>query len=393
MKFCPNCGSKLDGKPFCTNCGQSVSVPPSASPPPSETPQIQWTATVDEDGMTRCPNCGQQIRIPSWSGKKGKVKCTGVSPGRGCGIEFTVEAQADSTPYELFDNIFTAHAPPTGGGAKTNTQSQRNQGTQASPSTKFVLACPKCNRAIGLPASTYGLTECICGFKARFRTQEKVGIIAEQERWIPPFGSPVTFPLREEVSLETTQVNTGGSISVDCPQCGAPTVVFAAGYPTNQGTWSVCGACKRRFYFSMAHSPHAVRSARPFENGVPMRPFTPLPLTRERMIYCSGCSRKIIPFEVSTGATFQNYDAPVGYDNRVLPTVGEVWTTCKRCAEGRAVDERKTASGSKQDSIIAGIGVVWGVVLILFGVVQLPFFPIGTLTGVLFILWGLSLFK
>lgn len=342
--------------------------------------------------MTRCPNCGQQIRIPAWSGKKGKVKCAGVSPGKGCGIEFTVEAQADFPHDELFDTFFKAQAPPTGGGAKTETQAQTNQGTQApSPNTKFVLACPKCNRAIGLPASTYGLTECVCGFKARFRTHAQVGIITEQERWIPPFGNEVNFPLREEVSRETTQVNTDSSISVDCPQCGAQTVVFAAGYPTNQGTRTVCEACKRRFYFSLAQSPHAVRSTRPFEHGVPMRPYKHLPLTRERVIYCSGCSRKITPFEVSAGATFQNHDAPVGYDNRVLPAVGEVWTTCKRCAEVRASDERKRASGSKQDSIIAGIGVVWGVVVILFGVAQLPFFPFGTLTGVLCILWGISL--
>src|SRR5437870_1885216 len=54
------------------------------------------------------------------------------------------------------------------------------------PLSKLVLACPKCQRPIGLPESTYGTGSCACGFKFRFRAQKSVGCIVRQGYWVPP---------------------------------------------------------------------------------------------------------------------------------------------------------------------------------------------------------------
>lgn len=394
MPKCQACQAPLKGdERFCGNCGHQVEQLLVSA---TDTPPQHSSESGNPGGLTQCPGCGKKERI-LLTGKPGRFECscgTEFATCKHCGkaVELWSDACGDCLRFETM-NLFGADSASVRPGQASQTHRVDTTRPTQTTITKFVLACPKCNRGIGLPASTYGLTECTCGFKARFRTQAKVGIITEQEKWIPPEGSKENLLLREEVSLETAQVNADRSISVDCPGCGTTTVVCAPGYPTNQGTWGTCQSCNCRFYFSLAQSPHGTSSARPFEGGVPLRPFTPLPLTRERIIYCSQCSRKIIPFEVSAGATFQNHDAPVGYDSRVLPTVGEVWTICSRCAESRAVDDRKKASQSKADSIRGGISAVWGIVVILFGVAQLPFFPFGTFTGVLCIIWGISLMK
>jgi hypothetical protein len=124
-----------------------------------------------------------------------------------------------------------------------------------------------------------------------------------------------------------------------------------------------------------------------------MRPFKTLPLTKERLIYCSECSRTIIPFEVTPGATFQNYDTPAYYDDMVLPTVGEVWTTCKSCSESKLKErqQKETEEMVGFAGVLARYGCNYALhaVQILIGVGMLPFFPFGTFFGVLLIVNGI----
>lgn len=376
LKFCPNCGSKLEGKHFCTNCGHQISVPPSPElfedifGAASTAPPKQWSATVGPNGLTQCPQCSKTLRI-RWTGTPGSFVCP-VGAG-GCGITFTV-------------TLDPTWSRPTPGGGQASAQTQSRQSQPAPPFTNFVLACPKCQRAIGLPPSTYGITQCICGFQLQFRTEEKVGRLAPQSQYDGL--SRIQVP---SVSLETTLVNMDGSVCVDCPQCGAKTLVVAPGYPSDKGTHATCKNCGNSFGFHLAQSPGAIRSASPFLMGVPLRPFKPLPLTSGIIIYCRNCSNQILRNDFPPGSTFDNRDAPQAYDNRVLPTVGMVWTKCKACLESEVQRERDRKTEDAAGSVRTGCKVFIGFGVLLLGIGQLPFFPFGTFFGILTILWGISL--
>lgn len=375
MKFCTKCGSKLNSTKFCINCGAEVEegqVPPKSSSSPK-----QWSATVGPNGLTQCPQCGKTLRV-HWTGKPGNFVCP-IGAG-GCGINFSVTVDPKWSKY-------------TTGGGQNSAQTQSSQQSQPSPPlTTFILACPKCQRAIGLPQSTYGISQCICGFNFRFRTQEKVGVIVPQVQWLYV---PQQDPCPEyQVSLESTTIHSDGSVSLDCPACGTNTTVVSPGYSKAATSAARCSQCQQRFLFALAQSPNGVMNrARPFENGIPMRPFKPLPLISERIIYCSECLNQLGPGRIPPDSTFNNPGAPAAYDRRVLPTVGEVWTKCRQCVdaetEAKRIKEIKAIPGLAWGAVKLGVGCIWWGICIIGLLIFLLVTPLMPLALIALVILGI----
>ena len=308
----------------------------------------------------------------------------------------------------------------------------------------LILTCPACRNMLRLPESAYGLTKCGCGRLLRFRTGSKTGIVTPQHIWIPPIGTAqpddtappedtvrhtflgtVQMHAKSEEFWESSQVaysqqpalnsltaEPSGKVTLECPSCSAEMTLIEAGYDVPASVSTTCNACGLTTYPLLPRLSFQVAERTRISNGsIPTQGYLTAPVIDHLRIYCSVCGavlgRRDIP---NSGAVFENKDAGGAYDKSVCPRIGEVWTVCVKCkqeaekaaqtqANQQRMDEERRRRWiveddrrKRVDNVFDGAGRAWGCLvgtfLFLLGVGMLPFFPFGTVLGLILMVYA-----
>lgn len=229
-------------------------------------------------------------------------------------------------------------------GVPIDTERQLERAAANLPSRGLVvLACCSCFQPLLFQRNIQGLGSCpSCGFRFRVKTSEQFGSIRPQSL------SPTFAP--EHVSLESLFRHPDGSYSIESP-CGHVLEIPKDRLPLRDGVldqpMSYASPHQSWFewYCPCGHFAAGFRSlalSRLSTSSDPLISLTPLPIRSGRHIYCDQCTTKwpMLMSEIQLAdadkrSKFYSPDTGQTYEVERLPSIGEFWTVCQKCAKLR----------------------------------------------------------